>query len=564
MKIFELIDFIQRKINSFLFRFLLLGYSIVILLSHYNILPFYTYIIGILIYFSIYIILLRFHTLRLFNDFIFIAFLILGKNPNEAIIFLFILLPVINSINFSGTKKSALLYLVTTITYIGLLCFYSKKIEVTLVIQSILPLCSLLFLWFIEFYTTLRIKIRDFREKLNEVVDSFYTNKALLNKPHKIYSKLILLINSIIRKDLISNLFCFAIFPETYEKIVFINGSKFIWQYDFPNSKFLKELREKRYQIDINLTIENIHIPYNLVLYIKYEDVEFLFVFTTKRTIPFYYVIIGFFRTLVPSLSKISKIILSENHLQEIKNAELLKLSIRSQYVTRATKAMHFIRNRLGPLNNLMKMLDNKGIVEKDKIESFELLLTSERERARFELKNIVERADYLLEKSNNPFNYTQTEKISLEKLFTLVKRNVNVFFPKTEIKIDRGNNYEKAYVAINDEGFELFLSDWLNNMKKYSARSIEIDFFVSSDKVKIIFWNDIAEDNTTINKLISDLMSNDRGEIMKRTTHGLYQIKTSLDEMNVNYEIEKVTKDFVFIKFTIELNFITDENSNI
>lgn len=563
MKIFELIDYIQRRINSILFRIILITFSILILSIYDGLFSKVYYSIGIVLYFLIYISLLKHHKLRLFNDLIFMIFILIGKNPNEILLFTFLILPAINSINFSGNRRSLLLYLYLFIIYDILLCFYNHRFEIDFVYDNIIPLYGLIFIWLIDLYTSLRIKIRDFRETINEVVESFYLDKETIKKPHKIYKTLIETINKKIKKELIEDLFCFTVNLTNERKLIIVNGSKFIWEYEFLDEKIVEKIASKKYILNTPLLIDNERYEKNLIILIEIEGYEYIFVFITKIEIPLYYLLIGFFRSITPALSKISKILLSEKRLQEVRNDELLKLTERRQYVNRATKTMHFIRNRLGPIANLIKMVENSDSIPSDKSLDFKLYLKNEADRAKIELSNITERANYLLEKSNNPFNFSITSRYSIEKIFSTLKRNFLSYFPSDEIKITDNSLKEKKHISINEEGFELFLSDWLNNVKKYKKANSSVEIIIENQEIKIIFKNDFLSSITEIKRMITDLMSNDRNEIMKRTTHGLFQIKTTLEDMQIPF-IVSLNDDKSFVIFEITLKILENEDSNI
>jgi hypothetical protein len=243
-----------------------------------------------------------------------------------------------------------------------------------------------------------------------------------------------------------------------------------------------------------------------------------------------------------------------EKKLQDIRNEELQRFSLRSQYITRATKTMHFIRNRLGPVNNLLKMLDNRSKIDSNMLSEFDGLIESEKQRAKNELDSIVSRANYLLEKSNNPFNFIETKAITIEKLYSILRRILSIYFPEKTIEIQLPETIELTYVKVNLEGFELFLSDWLHNIKKYYNGYLMVNFIVTDTSVDLSFINNYHVDKQVVEQLILDLMSDDRNEIMKRTTHGLFQIKSSLEEMAIGYLVEKTGEENELLKFMINL----------
>lgn len=545
MKGHEIMDYIQRKINSILFRLVLVGYCYLIILSQNNLFNILVYIGVTILYLFLFVKFDKRDKLRLLNDFLFINFVLMGKDPSQILIFTLIILPIINSINFSGTKKSVALYVYTTITYILLICYHNSKADGDFILKNLFPLASIIFLWIINGYTELRLKIRVFREELNATVDNFYLKKEEIKRPHKIYKQLINVIHKNTKKIKIDDIICFTIHSNKADKLVITNGSSFIWSFSIKEENIIDEIRSKKSIMNVKLILDGQENHNNLLIYSKVEDQEYIYAIISATPLPVYYLVIGFFnRTLEPAFKKISNILLSEKKLQDFRNEEINRLSERSQYVNRANKTMHYIRNRLGPFSNLIKMLENFDSITEEKKSSFKVLIFKEAETARNELNHITERANNMLEKSNNPFVYTKLDDISIERVFTILKRNIYSFFPNIEINVTIDPKEEKKFVKLNEEGFELFLSDWLNNMLKYKREFVECQFTVSESALEINFSNDHRLSKQDLDKLINDLMSDDRNEIMRRTTHGLYTIKLTLEDMNIPYQALSADND--------------------
>ncbi|MCW2121062.1 hypothetical protein [Flavobacterium sp. 7A] len=258
-----------------------------------------------------------------------------------------------------------------------------------------------------------------------------------------------------------------------------------------------------------------------------------------------------------------ARILLNEKKLQELKTEEVSKLSDRSQYVNRANKTMHFVRNRLGPISNLVKQIEFLDKVPEEKSEDFRRLILKENERAKIELKNISIRADDMLEKSKNPFVYNTLSDISIARMFTILKQNVSCFFPQLIVSTSIKNLDKKLFVKINEEGFELVLSDWLNNIYKYKNDFVDIHFIIDNEHLNIKFINNHKLDNNNIENLISDLTSTDRNEIMKRTTHGLFILKSTLEDMNIPITMTHNKLDKL-LTLTLILKTFKNENSSI
>lgn len=562
MKNIDIIDSLQKKVNSILFRFILILNSIAVLILYGKDFDWYVYISVFFIYMSIYVFFFQRSIGRLINDFIFINFIVYGKDVREIVVFFYIFLPVLNSINFSGNKKSFLLYFATVFTYfVQLFVFNHNNFNVFYDLNNYTPLLVLLFMYIINSYSNSRDKIRKFREELSYVVDNFYLKRDEMKKPHKIYNKIIDVIHQNNSKIEILDIFCFTIIGDVSERLVIVNGSKFIWNFNFENAEIIKSLREKSKIINADFSIEGKKYNTNLVFYTKVEDREYVYIFLTSRNLPIYYVLIDFFSTLKPILNKISSILLTEKNLHEFRNTEILRLSERSQYVNRANKTMHYIRNRLGPFSNLIQLLEGLELAPSDKVSDFKDLISSEAEYSKIELQAITDRANKMLEKNSNPFVFTKLIEVPIEKVFVSLNRNFLRFFPNFEILIALENQKEKKYVFLNEEGFDLFLSDWLNNMAKYRKEFVSCSFSTDENSLTIIFSNDHSLNKSELENLISDLNSDDRNEIMKRTTHGLYNIKLTLEDMKIPYKSYTNNE-----KLVLELTFklYSNENSSI
>lgn len=560
MKRFEILDLLQRRVNSILFRLSLLCYALVLILVNENLFTSLTYYVVFIFYIIIYLKLIKYSLVRLFNDFLFILVILWGKSPYDIYNFTFLFLPIINAINFSGKKKSLLLYFLTVLEFLLLHSFSSVDSGIKN-LQALKVLFPIFFLGVINWYTHLRMKIKAFREELIEVVDTFYLNKEHIKKPHKIYEKFIEVIHLNINKILIKEMYCFSINKIGGGKITIVNGTSFVWNYEFKEVGFINRLRNYKTLTNEYIIIDEKIIRKNLVIYTNVDNNEYFYLFSLKKEIPIYYVLIGFFRTIEPSLYKMSKILLSERKLQEIKNEEIEKLSQKTQYVNRANNMMHYIRNRLSPFSNLSTMLDNLSKIPEDKLEAFKKLLFEQNSRSKIELKNITVRADDMLEKSKNPFFYKTLNDVSIEKTFTILRRNFLNYFPNEEIQVGVKLSAGKRTVKLNEEGFEIFISDWLNNIKKYKNKIIRCIFIEENNNLCISFFNDHHQSKEEISKLLHDLKSNDRNEIIKRTTYGLFIIKSTLDDMDIKYNISH--QDGI-IEFKIELKISKDENSDI
>lgn len=559
MKTYLSISLFQKRVNSILFRLLVIAYGIfVISFLKENPFPWFVYPMIFIFYVIVYISVLKKSVIRLINDFLFIFLISLGKDPMNVVIFCFLLLPIYNNVNFSGGRRSKLLVPLTILVFVGLLLFYKDWIlpDYSEYLIVLIPIISLSF---INYFTSLRDKLRDFRESLIDSVDTYYLKN--IRKPHRVYKGLIHSLNNIFKSKVIKGVVCLSINKENNEDLLVMNSSFIVYGIEVKND-LVNKVRERKVfqtnQIDINQVNRSC-----LCIFVKVNEHEHIYLFILNEPIPIYYYLIGFFKSLYPTLTKISNIIISERELQEIKTREMSRLLVSHVYVNKANSTMHFIRNRLTPLYNLVLLTRRYKTVKEDEMPEYIELLNNEVERADNELKSITSRANSMLENDDNPFVYKDLKPVSSDKIFYTIKRLYSSLFPYKQLEILQSpSDTHKRYIQINEEGLEILLADWLNNMNKYSVSHATCAVLFHQDYLQIIFQNDHKLIKEDLRRLIEDLMSENRNEIMKRTTRGLYTIKSILDDMRVKYNVDE-KENGRLLELNLTLQFVSDENSN-
>jgi hypothetical protein len=564
MIVVDFIDLLQRRVNSFLFRLVLIAYALCIIFVQKTEFPTWVYLCAISAYFGLYLLLLKKSIPRLLNDFIFIIVILLGQNPTEPHLYIFLLLPIINTINFSGDKTSSLLYILSILVYAGIGGYYKWKYDAIIPLYNLRYLVPFLFLLIINAYTAVRMKYRKFSESLMDLVDSYYTEKDNIKNSRKIYKHLIEALGKSKMSIEFESIHCFTLYKGKTEKIVIVNGSTFIWNYKILNEKeLLEEVRKHNIYYDAKILLENEVKPYNLVIHVSIGKKEYIFVFVSKQRISVYHRLLGIFRTLEPVMAKISKILLTELRLEEFRSDQLKELADSSHYVSRANKIMHFIRNRLTPPSNLLMMVERMEQVPEEKRKDFNSILNKEKDRTKLEMKMILDRANDMLEKGNNPFDFRKTERISIISAYIILSRMYSKYFPELSIKLNYLTSGESRNVELNETGFDFFLTDWLNNMNKYKKSTVTCELTYKNEELIISFCNDHNLKADEAKKMISDLKNIDRNEIMKRTTHGLYNVKTTLDDMGVLFDIvNDESKNEIIL--TLRLKTFAHENISI
>ncbi|MFM8911446.1 MAG: hypothetical protein ACKOE6_00840, partial [Flammeovirgaceae bacterium] len=92
-----------------------------------------------------------------------------------------------------------------------------------------------------------------------------------------------------------------------------------------------------------------------------------------------------------------------------------------------------------------------------------------------------------------------------------------------------------------------------VSNMHKHRKTECHVRFFCEDNmNPSILFLNDIKDDSRqNIKKIMQDFNSSKTNELMKRNSHGLYFIKTLLEQMNISAQL-----DFVDDSYVLKLTF--------
>lgn len=552
--------------NSIVFSILLIGLSLIVYFVNKEIIPFVTIVMSSIFFF---ILVLRFEkvaALKFFFSYGLILIVLFRNNPNYPLNYLYLISPIINS--FGNITRRDLKYVIPLplIVYLLLLVIFNNYTFLTGA-TFILPIVGFIYMFFLAWLNSARSSVRYVNHQLEEIINNYYINKGYLKHVYKFYSEFIPILNNHLRsfnplstsRNLIQDVICYTV---TNDRLVILNGSRFIWKSKIENEDLLKTIREKGITYNIKSKFDHNVSENNIFLYSVSQDYEYVYVFILEGNLDSFYKTFDFFLIFSPIFNKVSNILVGEKDLSDQQNETTRELSKKRQYVTYAIKTMHFIRNRLGSYSNLIRMLEDIENLPPIKKKIMDKHIGAEVNRSKIELKTITDRASYLLEKNDNPYNFLTLKKVSIVKIYTILARAFYVYFPSLEVKIHNIPESNIRYVNINEEGFEVFLSDWLNNIQKYSKNKVECDFVIGKDKVCITFSNDYLQSAVEIDKLIADLNSDDRKEILKRTTHGIALMKDALSEMDVSLEArhDLVSKSII-VRIYIK---IVDENCRI
>lgn len=546
----------QRLIISVLFRILIVFYSIFLLIVAEQIYFWIYQVLVYCIYLGLYIFLhgkeKAFSYIRLLNDYLFMFFIIYQYNELDLLSYAFLLFPILNAQNHSGERKSLLVYIFPlTIIFI-----ISKEINLFLIFPF---LCFFI----INSFENYRTKYIKFHENLNSVIDDFLMHDTGAYQSHKIYKDCLPLLKGKPFNFDIDDIFCFK-YDARKNMFNVVNGSKFVWSFEakVDGRGMFRALNDKnniKSYKDISITINKKNLDKNVVFACRVNTEHFYLFVLTMNIYEILYDNIWStqYKLLYPLFLRLAKVFEADLRQKTLESTKMLELGEKMNYVNVAVKAMHFIRNKLGPVKNYISMEDDYNNATDEKIkEKIKPFLKKERQNVESSLSLVLDRANFILEKSNNPFVVSVLNKYGIQQLFSEIRRIWGDYglIENFDFLMEPDNFNEKQqrkYVYYNKVGMDLVLTNWISNIFKYNSGRYGLIIEEKELSYSISFFNSFKMNQLEDGDFIKQFASNDRLEIDKRKSHGLSELKEFLAQMNIQASMF-IDGESVF--FTIEL----------
>ena len=519
-------------LQSIIYRFLLITFAWYLVAHTKGVVPIKYFYWGGPLYFFVYLFLKHRNRslLRLLVDFIFINIIVWGRNIDSPIPFLFVLLPIINAINFSGNRShSIILMLVIGLTYF----LHMKPFEYWI----FLPLIAL---WGI--YITSFLKRREW-VLINDIshhIDEYFIRREEIQKPHLIYERIIKDLNKYFfwtesSKKGISRIRSYALRGHT---LWLIRSSSFIWDRKIEEDPtFIDDLRNKRFMQ------KKREVGSQVFVYIKQGELEYVFICDIDTNLLFCN-FFSFSYILEKSFSRVALLHDYEYKITELRNRKVEEIKNGVLYVNKAINIMHYIRNRMTPLTNLVAFHKSQKDMTEGKREEMSNYLEGLVTQADRDLKEILSTANYLLEKRGNPFTEAELKELSTSKLYIILSEIVEHILEGI-VEIDTNLREEKnpnLFVNVNIIEMKIMFSDWVSNMKKYMKDFYSISMSICEKHLAITFQNDYDDKNKKlIEQLVRDINSASKDAVLqgKNYGYGIYIIKTIADGLNIQLRAE-------------------------
>lgn len=520
-------------LRSFLFRIILLMFSYWIVEHNENIFPKWEYYVLFVIYYTIYCFLKykQKDILRLAWDFVLINVVIWGKELHDPMTFMLVIVPMINAINYTGKRSH--LNLLSLLT-LGTLMLHLRPFEPWIVIP-ILAL-AIMYLTSVRTYRAWRTE-----KEITENVNRYFLDPLML-KPHQIYESIITELNNYFHFKEGQGIKLITTYVLKGETLWLVSASDFLWtrtrQLENQQLQDLKKYKELRISDD-DINTYLFYIPIG----------EFEYVFTcdvsnaSSVTINFY----KFKDMMRLAFSKMSILLSTEYRISERREEKFNEIKDSVLYVNQAVKVMHFIRNKMTPLSNLIAYHKEMGNMPDDILDKMKDRISKEANQAETDLSEILKFANHLLDKSKNPFLCTEIQEVSILKIYLIISE-ITERAMQLPVSVDEKiKSYADKGMCLHTNLVEskIMFTDWITNMMKYSTGCENISMYTEEGKLIVHFENQCRIKDKDIDKLVRDMNSNAKDAVLegKEYGYGIYIIKSIARELDVEISAKKENK---------------------
>jgi hypothetical protein len=474
---------------------------------------------------------------RLINDYAFITFILLGQDISLIHNFIFFITPLVNSSNHSGKQSNLFFFFVVFAASLMVITFFYGDINE--LGDLIIPIGGV---YVISVITSSRKGSEDKLGTQFSQIENNLNKLLYFPKSYQIYSEILDEIHKLKYFNLDFSFYegiaCFSL--KKIGSVHLVNSSSFIYEYDKIEKNNLNELNldteKTEYLEDFSVTFNDVKYPNSLVIKVKSKKV-YLFILKNKAkdvSIQNLYI----FNLLKPIFERLIRIIEFEQSFNRQKRKNIVDIKSKFLYIRNAETVMHFIKNKLSPLYNLLAVWDD--LLNEKKILSYDKGLhdyvSRENVKSHNSVKKIINQANLILDKNKNPFNFSQLNPYKIDKVITVVS-NLAEEFLQDDYNVDFNLDFMKIdtyQLKFNEEGFYVLITDWFANMKKYGTNN-QVYYNEEKDDFLLIFVNTFDEKEASdVTKLVREFNNNKRNEIIRRKSHGLFQIKTSLEQMGL------------------------------
>lgn len=400
------------------------------------------------------------------------------------------------------------------------------------------------------------------RNGLNNIIDDFFISTRN-GKSYNIYREAIKLLKRKPFRINLTDIFCFR---QSDNSLYLVNGTKFIWTYRLHEDKMdLEKIINNPGFNTIKIKLDGVTGEEHPCFVHRDWDNGISYIYIMQFNPQHAYELTLIKEILLSHLfTRMSKVIESELLIKEREIRGLQEIQQKMSYVNMANNTMHFIRNKLSPLKDYIAIMTDYENSDDAKKEMIRPHLLNEYEQVKQSFIVILERADFMLEKSSNPFVFTQTEKHGPQQLFSDIKliwRNYGLDEAKINAIVTGKIEGERKYIYYNTDALNIVLDNWISNICKYNNGLYEFSLIEHDQDFEIQFMNNFKRNKESKEDFIKLYNDNNKAEITKKKYHGLHVIHDYLDQMDISSRLEKIDDTIVFtITIYKQIEYLNNE----
>ena len=513
---------LSRVLSSLAYRTLLLVFGIIVLWRYDNILPIWVYgsIIPIYVIGFFEFLTSKWRYARIVLDFLFIAVVLYGKFPLSNLCLIYALYPLISSTIYTGEHRKYWPILIVTLIFLFAL-------EQTVNKEHWL---AAFIIWLAGYQSWQNRKMNNLVTTITAHIDNYFADNDGTQRPHHIYANIIKEINSFLGFDYLLDIYSYTL--KEPNMLWLVNSSKFTYSRTLElDKKVLEPLVEENHYFDKEARTHYYLVEQSGVKYV-YRCVLSLAVasVSVRREYVINYV-------LDVTFGRLSGLLASEFRIAEKRRSMFEETKGHIDYVTRALKVVHFIRNKLTPIKSVITFYKSCDKMSAEVRAKMEERIKKEVSQAGSDLDEIVKTANYLLDKQNNPYSGADIEDINIKLLFVILSEIVEHHLGGT-VRVGREiiDDTARRTTPVSLIQLKVMFTDIVSNIEKCYYTYYDIEMRVVDDRLIIVFANDYpANLESDCISTVRDINNSNNEGIVQRKSHGISNIKSAASIMNID-----------------------------
>ena len=511
-----------QVLSSLTYRALLILFGAIVVSYYDNSLPIWLYYSIIPLYVVAFFSLLsaKWKYARIILDFVFIGIFLYGKIPLSNLCLIYAIYPLISSTIYTGEHNRYWPILVLTLAFLFIL---EQRFNTDHWI-------AVFFVWFAGYQSWKNRKMSNLITTITAHIDNYFADNDGTQRPHHIYPNIIKEINSFLGANYLQDIYSYTL--KDTNVMWLVNSSKFTYTRTFElDEKILNVLIDEKHYFDKQ---ENTHYYFVEQCGVRYVYrcvfAPFVSSISIRRECVINYV-------LDVTFGRLSGLLTSEFRIAEKRRSMFEETKGHIDYVTRALKVVHFIRNKLTPIKSVITFYntcDNMSVEVKEKMKG---RIRQEVSLAGTDLEEIVKTANYLLDKQNNPYSGADIEYINIKLLFVILSEIVEHHLNGTvTVGQEIIEDTSRKTTPVSLIQLKVMFSDIVSNIERFFDSYFHIEMRVSENQLCITFVNDYAPGSEAdCISIVRDINNVNNEGIVQRKSHGISNIKGAASIMNID-----------------------------